>query len=753
MTATEEGISESLEVVLADDWAYCTQLQQGRTNSSFSVVQLTVIAGDTIHVIGEFSTSTPRSITLTTSNGLLVQHPDILLTATHVSNSGTCTRKPLLSQMLPGAGADASPALTWGNMLHEVVQACFVARRFDKSFIDIQIEHAINSSLDDLTRLKVTAGAARIELNKRAEGLRVFSERYIADTPQKSGAVVDVGQAGGDKSLVAITGVNAIEEDIWSLRYGLKGKVDATLQVSVLEGGKTTEWTQPFEIKTGRSVAGLEHRAQTMLYALMMADRYGLEVPSGLLYYTQGSDLIRVPAKRHEVRGILLLRNEMASYIAARWRDGFDPKSTNRFLPPPIDDEYACKKCFSSDACTLYRKAVEQNPVEDPKSPVYDLWKEKTGHLTDAHSEFFAKWERLIALEEADMTRFRRELWTMTARERELRGRAFADLVLAPSPDSDATRHYTFTRKTASGVATGSLLSGHISQGDAVTISLEPDVFAFSRGFVADLHPDRVVIKVDQPLPLKSKLLVGRGLKRLDLLFRIDKDELAGGISRIRDNLARLFFNDGDERRRKLVVDLEPPRFVDNVAEGKDRRYKSPVKLNQHQEAALQKAMSALDYTLILGMPGTGKTTVTAELIRRLVRQGKTVLLTSYTHSAVDTILRAVGEVEFDMLRLGKLDKIHADVRKYAIEGQEAAKTIDQYEKRILLPPVVATTCLTIDQYVRRQEILPVADDPSQQRCLLPPQVRCLHCRRGITDHTADMSRPTSLRRQVRSHR
>jgi len=35
--------------------------------------------------------------------------------------------------------------------------------------------------------------------------------------------------------------------------------------------------TMPFEIKTGRSIAGMEHRAQTMLYTLLAAERYGVE--------------------------------------------------------------------------------------------------------------------------------------------------------------------------------------------------------------------------------------------------------------------------------------------------------------------------------------------------------------------------------------------------------------------------------------------------------------------------------------------
>lgn len=36
-----------------------------------------------------------------------------------------------------------------------------------------------------------------------------------------------------------------------------------------------TSWTIPFEIKTGRMVGGIEHRAQTMLYTILVSERYG----------------------------------------------------------------------------------------------------------------------------------------------------------------------------------------------------------------------------------------------------------------------------------------------------------------------------------------------------------------------------------------------------------------------------------------------------------------------------------------------
>jgi DNA replication ATP-dependent helicase Dna2 len=57
-------------------------------------------------------------------------------------------------------------------------------------------------------------------------------------------------------------------------------------------------------------------------------------------------------------------------------------------------------------------------------------------------------------------------------------------------------------------------------------------------------------------------------------------------------------------------------------------------------------------------MPGTGKTTTIAHIIRALVENGKSVLLTSYTHTAVDNILLKLKNDGIKMLRLGSIAKV-----------------------------------------------------------------------------------------------
>lgn len=122
----------------------------------------------------------------------------------------------------------------------------------------------------------------------------------------------------------------------------------------------------PLELKTGRSSQVMEHRAQTLLYTVLMEERYGTPVPSGLLYYTQSDEVVRVPRSPNELRALILKRNEMAGYLARRM--GLQEKKKDHkdkeerasdiedFLPPTIDDMRTCGKCYVVDTCMLYRR-------------------------------------------------------------------------------------------------------------------------------------------------------------------------------------------------------------------------------------------------------------------------------------------------------------------------------------------------------------------------------------------------------------
>ena len=57
-------------------------------------------------------------------------------------------------------------------------------------------------------------------------------------------------------------------------------------------------------------------------------------------------------------------------------------------------------------------------------------------------------------------------------------------------------------------------------------------------------------------------------------------------------------------------------------------------------------------------MPGTGKTFTISQIVKELTLRKKSVLLTSYTHSAVDNVLLKLIDENVDFLRIGNHKRV-----------------------------------------------------------------------------------------------
>ncbi|GAA5907066.1 hypothetical protein JCM8208_004503 [Rhodotorula glutinis] len=753
LAVTSTAFEGVRQILLCDDW-----------------VDTPVKAGDIINLIDlpDLVAAPPDApVQLTRSVGLLVLHPDILVSSTKVADSSHCTRKAILQELIRTLG-QSSPSLLYGNMLHALLQSCMTDGKWHDEYRFERIDDIVKDNGGMLWELEMSFDKVRLELRERSKEFEAFAARFANDKPKADAFLSDPRALDTARSRLAITSTLGVEDDIWSPRFGLKGKIDVSTSSAVVDSvGFTRRGTTPFEIKTGRTSAGMEHRAQTMLYTLLMTDRYDQEVDSGLLYYTQSNEVFRVQAARNEIRGLLMARNGFATFLHRRstlsptgggfsstqrsvgpapptspppvpaapeeddedaelWAEMDLPPSSATaadlepaLLPPPIDDERSCKRCYVRDACMLYRRAVDGDLEisTDDADPLQVLFEERTGHLTPEHAAFFQHWERLISFEEQELVRYKKEIWTLTAEEREKVGRCFANMVVASGKveDEPAVKNahrfsYRLRPHSPPHSQSPTLLGGAISVNDPVVISLEdPPLLAISRGFVLALTPYEVVVGVDRSLTDLPQA-PGNG----ERIFRVDKDELAAGMGRIRDNVIQLFVPGGDERRRRLVVDLEPPAFDGALAASS--QHLIPSALNGDQKLALEKVLAAQDYALILGMPGTGKTTTIAEVIRALARAGKSVLLTSYTHSAVDNILLKIKGDGLNILRLGNRDKILPALHDLTLTADDYSNSLTDIDNKLRTPQIVATTCLGINEpiFVKRRFDVCIVDEASQ---------------------------------------
>ena len=690
-----------------------------------------------VHIIGDFGPK-ERCI-VDNDHNMLILHPDHLISSTVVADSFTCMRRAVLQERVK-ATSEASPPLVYGTIIHEIFQEAMVANEWDPQFLTSLIDKILERYLEDLYVIKVKVADAREHLLSKTAEMRSWARTFLSTRPRPEAIVQG---RNGEKVNMRITKLLDVEEHVWSPMYGLKGNIDATVEVVMHEGrdaDSAKTLTVPFELKTGRNVTS-NHQAQTALYNLLLSDRYDIEVLCGILYYSETSQTMRIPAIRHEMRHMILQRNLLAGHVRER--------SVN--LPPMKRSNNVCGNCYAQRACFTYHRLADDGTGES--SAMGAKFDDLVKHLTPAHKHFFLKWEGLLTKEERASQKHRRELWTMVSAEREKLGRCFGNIVIqvgsaAEDRDKPKINRFTYTFVKENPAPGFSFLDSQLAVGEPIVVSDEQGHFALGLGFVTSVRKRTITVAVDRRLHnarirqpgfdgVENQVFAGimdvGGNKRVRskaqqvrdeplIRFRLDKDEFSNGMATVRNNLVQVMSEGvfGSSELRRLVVDLQPPRFKEPA---KTSPYVLPAdeELNIDQRQAVQKVMSALDYALVLGMPGTGKTFTTAHIIRALVGQGKSVLLTSYTHSAVDNILLKLKHDSIPILRLGAPAKVHAEVRGFATLAAQPgrldrATSSEQIERIWHGAPVVATTCLGVGHplFAERTFDYCIVDEASQ---------------------------------------
>lgn len=143
-------------------------------------------------------------------------------------------------------------------------------------------------------------------------------------------------------------------------------------------------------------------------------------------------------------------------------------------------------------------------------------------------------------------------------------------------------------------------------------------------------------------------------IKDLSLFKRLDR--AISDLQQDRDcrspNMAMWIF---DVTRARLPQPQDRQEWEKRVG---DNWLNTSVANNPNQREAIFKMLETPDLCLIQGPPGTGKTTVIAEAIYQLARQGNRVLLASQSHDAVDNALdRLANRSEIRAIRLSERDR------------------------------------------------------------------------------------------------
>lgn len=265
--------------------------------------------------------------------------------------------------------------------------------------------------------------------------------------------------------------------------------------------------------------------------------------------------------------------------------------------------------------------------------------------------DFFVNFQRLLTLErDSERARLIEEAVTFTLEEREEKGLVVLDLEMVEESTGLGGRILvTFERAEKKRMRTPPEPGDVAAMRPRRAEGIEP-----ARGIVSRSTRTRVQVAFDRAPP--SFVFEGRLV-----LERVPNDvtyeRTVAGLKTI------IGWDQGLLRqRREVLLGRAPPRFNRSVP----LALEGP--LNAEQQEAASRALGAEDFFLVHGPPGTGKSTVLAQIVAESVHRGQRVLCTAASNAAVDHLTSLCLGRGLRTLRIGHPARVSPGIQEHTLD-------------------------------------------------------------------------------------
>ncbi|HYI00651.1 IGHMBP2 family helicase [Hyalangium sp.] len=275
---------------------------------------------------------------------------------------------------------------------------------------------------------------------------------------------------------------------------------------------------------------------------------------------------------------------------------------------------------------------------------------------------FFDQLGRLLAMErDAERARSASLAQSMTLRERAEHGLSVLDLeTLEEEVGLGGRILLTLAR------ADRARFPSPLNNGDLVAVlPRRAEVKEPARALVSRATRTRIQLAFDRSPPP----FVHEGLLRLDVVPNdVTYERVRAGLERV-----KALDKGAERRKREVLLGNEPPRF------DKPKELEPTRPLNPEQTDAVARALAAEDFFLVHGPPGTGKSTVLAEIATQAVARGERLLCTAASNAAVDHLLELCLDKGLRGIRVGHPARVAPRLQQHTLDI-----VVEEHPDRIL---------------------------------------------------------------------